>query len=76
MKYRRFFESIVECQELVIMGFSFGSEDLCYIHKIIEKGFNIQKLTVFYRTKEDFRRFVKHLYMPLSEQVTVESRLW
>jgi hypothetical protein len=58
------------------MGFSFGSEDLCYIHKIIEKGFNIQKLTVFYRTKEDFRRFVKHLYMPLSEQVTVESRLW
>lgn len=76
LKNRRFFESIVECQELVIMGFSFGSEDLCYIHKIIEKGFNIQKLTVFYRTKEDFRRFVKHLYMPLSEQVTVESRLW
>lgn len=76
LKHRSFFENIDECQELIIMGLSFGSEDLCYIHKIIEKGFNIQKITIFYRTKDDFYRFVKHLYMPLSDQVTVESRLW
>ena len=76
LRYRHLFETIDECRELVIMGFSFGPEDLCYIHKIVEKGFNIEKITIYYHSEEVLNPFQIHLCMPLGDKVTVEKVKW
>lgn len=76
LKHQALFDSIEECQELIIMGVSFGSEDLCYIKKIAEKGFNIKKITNVYYREKSLEPFREHLCKPLGKNVSVEEKCW
>lgn len=75
-KNREFFERICECEEIIIMGFSFGDEDEYYIDEIVNCISKLKRIKIYYRGRETIERFEDMFLAKLKNEILVECFEW